>query len=294
MPSNGNPTRVPGGRTRDPALILTELERIDRQQKRLERTIARQEAEHRHRQAARRHLPSCFPEVAATAGTQPALWPVGFRWELAPAIVGQVREALLRDRFAAVLDGVADALGCDRLAVLIIEADRAVRCGVKSSILLMRYQFNPTVNEVLRATGRAYFQSGVIKCWDVVPDGQVVDVLQAAIPEHFSALVDLDALAVLVNPDQPTAAQRTGLSFDLLILHRVVEADTIIAALNAARPQDQVESRTLTIHSGSSEGFVPVVPGRPYFTRKPFLLLRYSVPGGRPRYAALSTRDLQV
>ena len=55
-----------------------------------------------------------------------------------------------------------------------------------------------------------------------------------------------------------------------------------------------MESRTLTIHSGSSEGFVPFVPGRFYATRMPFLLLRYSVPGGRPRFAALSTRDLQV
>lgn len=247
-----------------------------------------------HRQAARRYLPCDFPDAAAAAGLQPALWPVGFRRELDPAVIGQVREALLRSRFAAALDGVADALGCDRLAVLMTEAGRAVRRGVKSRILHLRYQFNPAVNELLRATGRAYLERGASRCWDIVPDGQGMEMVLAAIPGHFSALVDLDTLAVLVYPARPTAAQQTVPSFGILPFHRVVEAGAIIAALNSARATDQVERRTLYIHSGTPAGFVPFVPGRPCLTRLPFLLLRYAVSGGRPRYAALATLALQV
>jgi len=294
MPRKRNPTSLASGRARDPGVVRAELERLERRQERLKRAVAREEVRLRRIQIARRNLPCDFPDVAAASGKLPALWPVGFRRELDPAVVGQVREALLRSRFAAALDGVADALGCDRLAVLMIEAGRAVRRGVKSRILHLRYQFNPTVNEVLRGTERAYFERGVTKCWDIVPDEPVMNLLQAAIPEHFSALIDLDTLAVLVHPAKPTAAQQTVPSFEVLPFHRVIEANAIVAALNAARATDQMERRTLYIHSGTSAGFVPFVPGRPYFTRLPLLLLRYAVSGGRPRYAALLTLAVQV
>ena len=46
MPTKRHPTPTTRGRTRDPAVIRAELERIDRQQKRLGRAAARQQAEH--------------------------------------------------------------------------------------------------------------------------------------------------------------------------------------------------------------------------------------------------------
>ena len=94
-------------------------------------------------QNARRQLPLQLAEVADAAERQPSLWPMGFRRELDAAIVGQVREALLAPTFAAVLDGVADALGCDRLTVLLTETGRAVRRGAKSRILRLRYHTTP-------------------------------------------------------------------------------------------------------------------------------------------------------
>lgn len=169
-----------------------------------------------------------------------------------------------------------------------------MRRGVKSRTLRMSHEFNPAVNEVLRVTGRTYFACGSAKCRDVVPDGQVVGLLQAATPEHFSALVDLDILAVLTDPARPTAAQQAVPSFGVLPFHRVVEAGAVTAALDAARPADRAERRTMYVHSGTSAGFVPFTPGRPCLTRMPFLLLRYAVSGGRRRYAALSTLALQV
>ena len=55
-----------------------------------------------------------------------------------------------------------------------------------------------------------------------------------------------------------------------------------------------MEGGMLAAHAGTADGFVPLVPGRRYLTRMPVLLLCCSVPGGRPRYAALSTLSLRV
>ena len=108
-------------------------------------------------------------------------------------------------------------------------------------------------------------------------------------------MIDLDAMAVLVNPSEPTKGQRTAAAFALLPFHLPVEPGTVLAVLRAARPADPVAAETLLyVHSGTSAGFVPFAAEHRCFTRMPFLLLRYAVPGGKPRYAAVSTLALQV
>ena len=156
MPVPPGSTTHPGSRRRF-ATLCAEIERTERQLRRAKAAVARSELTLGRMQTARRQLPLQLAEVAIAAERQPSLWPMGFRRELDAAIVTQVREALLAPTFAAVLDGVADALGCDRLAVLLTETGRAVRRGAKSRILRLRYQYDPAMNDVVRAAGQAFF-----------------------------------------------------------------------------------------------------------------------------------------
>ena len=277
-----------------PAGFLKKSAVMEAQLKKAQAKVRRTELELARFQMARRDLPLRFPEVDASMSCQPALVFPGFRRETNPAVVGAVRAALSLGLYSAAFNGVAEVLGCDRMGLLLVETFRAQRDGVKCGVLRLRFEYNPEVSAAVYASGRARYLKGCARAWEIVKSEAAVKALLDCLPAYFAAVVDLDALAVSINLSEPPLQARSEAMFELFLQPLDVETSAIMEGLRAERPQDVIAREKTYIHAGTGIGFVPLPAAATLRTVYPWLLLRYSVASGKPRYVTYFALTQQV
>lgn len=296
--SNAGPVAEPrprGIRRRPTAAgLLKTLVTTEAQLKKARMMVCRTEEALTRLQIARRDLPLRFSNVEASMSCQPALVLPGFRREADPAVIGAVRDALSLGSYPAAVNGIAEVLGCDRMGLLLVETFRAQRDGAKCDVLRLRFEYNPEVAAVVYASGRARYLKGRAKAWEIVRSEAAVSALLDALPAYFTAVVDLDALSISLNLAEPSLQAKSEAVFDPLAQPAVVETSAIVSGLRAERPQDLIEREKVYIQAGTGIGFVPLPAATTLRTTFPWLLLRYAVPEGKPRYVTYSTATQAV
>ena len=187
------------------------------------------------------------------------------------------------DKLEDVISGIAKQFLTDRLQVCLLHASG------KPDHLYVRYFFSMAMNDFMRSIGGKF--NAQIKGWHVIldtPDAKVS--LERYISEVFAVVVDVSGGAVLRAVAAPSLGQKTIAMFAKIPFHVETNLTDIIAALDEYR-NDNVRLETLVVHDGESFVHLPDAcrAGAPFWTQSPFLLIRYAVASGRPRYAIYST-----
>ncbi len=209
--------------------------------------------------------------------------PDGFSVETGKSVISVFIDALSRDTFAAILDAFSDVFLCDRLEIAIIEKRTIQRNGKKLNVVSVRYGFNKSANDGLMTIPNTRFNGSAAKSWDIEMTEDNIHKMWSVLKQHFVVVLDVDLLCVFVNNDKPTHSFANSAAFTSLPSPLSWNASQIIDAI-----QQKTKDIPINFYVHNGIQFVPIDLNSEYDTYVPFILCRYSVNGGQPRYVAYS------
>lgn len=239
------------------------------------------------RRKARMELSDSFQPFSLAQDVDTLLRMDGYLSVVDPAILLAAHDAIHAASMRKVIDGVAGAMSCDRADVCLLEERIVNRKGVKVAVVYFRCDFNSDFNEMLKSTGAATFDRSK-KAWNVVLDADVSAHLCGGMGDFFCAVVDLKNMVLLRRSERSGNVAVKRIAFQKSPFYFDVKIEEILAAILAARPSESILEESIFINDGSEFSKIPEKT-ESIITQMPFLLLRYGVRGGRPRYVAYST-----
>lgn len=263
-----------------------ELRKVTAALTRERRTLAMLERNLARREEARRWLPNTFPDWDQAQQNDSPLRLKGFVSVHDRQEFEKIWTALHANTFAKVYDALADAIACDKSEICLIEDRILTRKGQKVPVVYFRYTYNPAFNEVLKGAGRAVFDPRP-KAWNLILDDGAKSTLAEFMGMFYRFVIDVSRMVIMRNDNEPFMAMKTRAAFSKLPFHVQVKRSDVLAAIEASRPMDEIREEHLYINDGS--GFIACPEHQVFFTQSPFLLFRYAVVGGRPRYVSFST-----
>jgi hypothetical protein len=188
-----------------------------------------------------------------------------------------------------LLDRVADRLGAEEHALLLLRRSVRTIRGHNSTCLHLIFMFCEAYADLLRATGWARFD-GKLKCWYLPEEFVTEGLLAETFSGRFTHIVDLDEGLVWTTGAAPPAPPLPYL--ELLPAPITFSQDDVISAFLRARPQDVPGGKGRM--GLFDEGQFSHMPEGPVATRYPLVLLRFPVEGGHPRYVTFSPLSGEV
>lgn len=261
----------------------------EKERLKLKRELAKIEQQLATYQKNRRYLPDAYPEWEHAENVDPSITLGGFTRVRDRQIFDKVGSALLSKTFNKVIDSLSDIFDCDKSQICLFEKHDISQ---QSSVITFRYTYNPDFNDELKDTGRAKFDS-YLKAWDLNFDEKISDMVSESIGDFYRIVIDLNKLIIMQNENEPAMASETVLAFKKIPFHLSVSKTDILSAISEYRATDDVLENRLFINDGRS-GFVAFPDQDVIWTQSPFLLLRYPVANGQPRYASFSTLGMAV
>lgn len=248
------------------------------------------------RHQARRGLREDFLSWDAAQRTEPTMPPPpGFDRIADRGWHELVLAALGRKSIHAVFDALADALGCDRSAIVLIERRGISRKGRKITAALLRFPYDAGFIDALREHPSAAFHPQT-KTWALeIPwmDREDVSRRDALLSKKFAWIIDVDSMGIYKNTSEmlcvdPLVAFHAMPFMLELNLSRLIEL--------ALQTYNRADVKDLRVNACLHDGqrFVPVTDQGTIFTAQPFVLLRVAPSGARPRQVAISSLGLQV
>lgn len=241
------------------------------------------------RQAARKWIPDTYPSWGESNERAAVFNPPGFDRIQNQDTFEKVLSAMQEPSLIKVFDSLADTLACDKASICLVQSGWSTWSGKKADLLYFRYQYNPDFNSVLKDNG-ARFRSQ-IKTWCIPVDDEGVRNIIDEISDFYTVIVDLDDLIILKNEKMPSSSAKTQTVFKALPFHINIKKDEIVNAILAHRSKEEIKNDRIYVNTG--DGFAPLLE-QEIWSQAPFLLLRYSVEEGRPRYVCFSTLGKSV
>lgn len=188
-----------------------------------------------------------------------------------------------------LMDRIADRLGAEEHALLLVRRSVRTIRGHKSTCLHLIFMFCKSYADLLRATGWARFD-GKLKCWCLPEEFVTEELLAETFSGRFTHIVDLDEGLLRMTG---AAAPAPPLPYlELLPAPITFSQDDVISAFLRARPQDVPGGKGKM--GLFDEGQFSHMPEGPVATRYPLVLLRFPVEGGHPRYVTFSPLSGEV
>jgi len=240
---------------------------------------------------ARRWLPDVYPGWEQAEHADMSLSFDGFVRQRDRRQFEQVAAALQAGTIAKVFDTLSIVFNCDKSEICLTEERIATRNGEKMPVVYFRYVYNQAFNDVLKASGGATFNLR-LKAWSVALGGNAIEYVARRIGKFYRVVIDLGRMVIMHNENVPNVAAKTRAAFNMLPFHVQIKKSEVIDAILSSRPNDHILEDRIYINNGS--GFVSYPEQEVLWTRSPFLLLRYAVSSGRPRYVSLSTLGMVV
>ena len=280
-----NTEKLSAGTRKKPTKEEKRLTKLKRELAKIEQQLARY-------QKSRRYLPDSYPEWEHAEKADPSIRLDGFTRVRDCHLFEQVKSALLSNTFNKVIDSLSDVFECDKSQICLFEKREVSRKGKKISVVSFRYTYNPDFNSELKDTDQATFDART-KAWNLTFDENTSDMVSEPIGDFYRIVIDLNEMIIMRNENEPAMASETILAFKKLPFHISVRKTDILIAVSEYRATDFVLGSRLYVNDGGS-GFVAYPDQDVIWTQSPFLLLRYSVPNGRPRYVSFSTLGMAV
>lgn len=237
-------------------------------------------------QKAQQHLPDVYADKERPAQAELRFAMKGFIRIQDRHCFERVLDALQASPIAKVFDLLSQVFDCDRSEICLLEDHIATRKGEKVPVVYFYYTYNQSFNDVLKSTGNAFFNPRV-KAWNIVLDDNAKEIVGQSIGNFYRVVIDLSRMIIMQNEKTPNQAAQTRMAFDRMPFHIPVRKSEIISAIMSSRPGDFILDDRIYINDGSE--FVPYPDRKVIWTQLPFLLLRYPVPDGKPRYVSFST-----
>lgn len=197
--------------------------------------------------------------------------------------------ALQASTISRVFDSIADIFDCDKHEICLLEGRNILRKGKKVFVVSFRYMYNQDFNDVLKAVWATFDQN--IKAWNLSIEADEKLLVSESIGKYYRVVIDLNAMAIFTNKAAIQNTARDRLAFYKLPFHVSVMKSRVIESILSSRPSDDIRG-DLYINDGM--GFIRYPEQEEIWTQFPFLLFRYTVADGRPRYACFSTLGMAV
>lgn len=189
------------------------------------------------------------------------------------------------DTLIKVFDQLADFFSCERAQICLLERMTVKRENKNVPIILFRSTFNKNFNAFLKESEAVKFQN-YRKTWSA-PEGDESQRVLNGLHDFFHVVIDLQSLRVWINQGEASNAVKATLSFYPMAGHIKLSARDIVSSFLAKRPNDLFKGDCIYIHTGKT--FKSIGIDDEFWTRLPFLLVRYSVHNSVPRYISYST-----
>ncbi len=272
-----------------------EISKIKNSLTRAQREVAKIDIEIRKCRAERRWLPDAYPSWEQAEQFESFIPAKEFVRIRDQQTFEQVYEALQANKLSKVFDLLSDVFHCDRSEICLLEDRVVTRKGEKVPVVYFRYTYNPSFNDLLKeignakGTGKARFDAS-LKAWNMDLDDYTKDAVALYIGGFYRIVIDLNRMVILQNAHEPEMSAPKRVAFLPLPFHIKIEKSKVIEAILSSRPSDFI--CRLYVHDGSC--FVPYPEQEVFFTKSPFLLFRYAVNDGKPRYVSFSTLGMAV
>lgn len=210
-------------------------------------------------------------------------------WQIKDAgLESAVRTSLEKDQATqACFRELGKILQIDPGAICLVESRLVTRDGQKKiPVMDVLTTYNPSFHNEIKAQHEGRFNS-TLRCWNI-PLAQW-DAAAQKLGLFFKGVIDLRTGVIMMH-DGAIPPQEVEPIFTLRPQPLQVDPLAILQAIKQARPQDaeRILPDSWVIHQG--ERFSRTAP-RVFKTRYPFLLLRWGVQGGKPRYALYATES---
>ena len=199
-------------------------------------------------------------------------------------LLGALAEKTLENVFIAI----GAIFNCHYSQICLIEVHNE-----KSSLAYFRVPYNHRLNCYFRETGEAEFDYRV-KAWDVNLTAAACRAISSHLPDFFSVVIDLKSLSIFTTKEIPRFNEAPSSELGAIPFHVTVTRRDFDRALWNIRPSDRIKEHGLYIHDGSSFVKINDFPSFKIYSQIPFLLFRYSVENGKPRYVILATLTMRV
>lgn len=250
-------------------------------------TRLKKEEKERLLQSKRNCMPASAPDWEIAKTLAPVISPHGFEiFNLGEKKYEVVRSILVTEKQKKALVLLGDLFKCSPTEILLLQQRKISRNGKKIVITNLRYTFNESFNTFLRIHCDGRYDKQFAAAWSIVLEGGVKDAVIAECELYFRIIVDMDNMQVMNNHKGEELENKQQPAFQPLPYHVEVTTHDLITAVDVARPTDRIAQITTYIHDGSQ--FVALPRDDAVWTRCPFVLLRYAVDNGRPRYAIYS------
>lgn len=196
-----------------------------------------------------------------------------------------VRRALVEEStFTKAVSAIADHFQVARCEVALVTKLKA--SGSAQPAYRFQFPYNEDAKDVIKDAGDARFDKQR-KSWTLTPSEDAgMEILQE-LDESIAILIDAESLAIHIGPVAPVADDISRAAFRHLPFHMQLSWVDILEHIRLARPRETVERDKMFYHDGRL--FKPLPETPLIWTRLPFLLLRYAVSSGQPRYVSYST-----
>ena len=274
---------------------LTKFEKeLCKAKARLARTqheLAKLEQAAAKRLKARRWLPDAYPDWEQSKQANTILNVDGFVRQRDQLQFEQVSTAIQASTIAKVFDLLSEVFDCDKSEICLLEDRVLTRKGKKTPVVYFRYTYNQAFNDALKAAGHAVFDPR-LKAWNMPLDDDAKGAVAQCIGSFYRVVIDLSRMVILQNESVPNFAAQTRVAFRKLPFHVQIKRSEVIAAILSSRPTDSIRDNQIYVNDGS--GFVAYPEQEVIWTQSPFLLFRYAVIEGSPRYVSFSTLGMVV
>lgn len=239
------------------------------------------------RRIKRKGLPEEYLDYPESMSANPIINLVNFKKNDDVETYKKVRHILKEgNSFQKILDELSFILDCDRSEICLIY-EHVISKNDTSNIVYFYNSYNPDFNELLKTESCKAVFNGVIKAWHIPSEDAGKSEIIDGVSSFYKVVIDLNNLIIMINDYSPSQSLKTGVAFYYMPFHISIEKKEVFEAIHSYRPSDYFLSNSLYLHDG--EKFIPFPDEDIIWTRSPFLLLRYSVAGGQPRYGSFST-----
>lgn len=267
--------------------LAREREKIEKQAKKAGQELNRLAVEKAKRDSARFHLPVDVGNESEWLTKEDGCLD-GFVVVDDVEMLRGVVVAFEGERYSKIIGAIESAVDCDPSELCLIEVKEGTRDGKKALRVHFRFAFNPQFSDTLKELGRATWNKP-FKTWGAPIECLRSADVQALIRQHFKFVVDITGRRIMCNPRPSALNVSRHVAFRELPYHKRFHEYDVLAALAGVRPHAEVyevEREGLFYDNGSE--FVRLPSQATVATRLPFLVFRYAVQDGRPRYFVFS------
>lgn len=202
-----------------------------------------------------------------------------------------VKIALSNQKKKVTFNKIADYFDCSSHSVCLVHSRKVQRNGKKVNVISFWNAFNQAFIDKVKSYNGARFDYNFTKSWSLpVPDGADRFDIPSDLLDMHKVVVDLDDCSIYLNPDPDPRRESVTAAFYPLMADVCITKSAMINAIRQERSETPIGDR-IYIHNGSR---FERLDDFKIYTSLPFILLRYSVERGRPRYASLSSLGLHV